>query len=89
MCNFFTQQQLDEAAQAIENVRHLYEEEKSSSKSLKKELASYQRQIKEAQLAKEDARMVRTKLQELQAIQNLVKGKGLFTPSESDHEFFL
>ena len=53
----------------------MYEEEKVSTKSLKKELASYQRQMKEARLAKEEAKIVRIKLQELQAIENLVKGK--------------
>ena len=69
---------MDEALQGIENVRQMYEEEKSSTKSLKKELASYQRQMKEARLAKEEAKIVRTKLKELQAIENLVKGKHSF-----------
>ena len=53
----------------------MYEEEKASTKSLKKELASYQRQMKEARLAKEETKIVRTKLQDMQAIENLVKGK--------------
>ena len=73
---------MDEALQGIENVRQMYEEEKSSTKSLKKELASYQRQMKEARLAKEEAKIVRTKLQELQAIENLVKGEALSCKSD-------
>ena len=72
---FCNQQRLDEASQTIESVRRMYEEEQASTRSLKKELASYQRQMKEARLAKEEAKIVRTKLQELQAIENLVKGK--------------
>ncbi len=53
----------------------MYAEEKASTHALKKELASYQRQISDAKLAREDAKQVRRKLEQMQAIENLIKGE--------------
>ncbi len=52
----------------------MYEAEKATVGSMKKELQYYQRQMKEAQLAREDAKKVRAKLVSLKNVETLIKG---------------
>ena len=52
----------------------LYQEEKASNHSLRRELRCFQALQKDAEAAREEAKEIRLKLQTLQNVENVIKG---------------
>ncbi len=55
-------------------MEHLYQQERTANSSLRREVSFYQKLQTEAELAKEEAKLLRKKLKDLENVANVIKG---------------
>lgn len=66
---------LEEMRESFGSMEALYRQERASNHSLQREVTFYKKMVKDAEIAKEEAKALRKKLANLKAVEKMIQGK--------------